>query len=109
MTGYEDGRDAVGKIYSNLDLSRIIVPNSDNELYKVSEAPIEEVPTEERLIEEAPIEGVPTKEASTEQAPAIVEVVSTSEGVALESPPTFEELASALAIIDVVAVEDADR
>ncbi|KAG1334127.1 hypothetical protein COCNU_03G002460 [Cocos nucifera] len=86
-TGYEDGRDAVGKLYPNLDLSHIIMREFDDESNEADDAPIEK----------APIEEVPVKEA-----------LATIEFATMDLPPTSDDLASALAIVDS-AVDDADR
>ena len=95
-TRYEDGRDAIDKIYSDLDLSCIAIPDSDGE----------DAEEEHESAEVAPTEDAPIEEASIEQASTIAKPTPASEGTALDPPLTSEELAAMVAIIDAIAVED---
>ena len=56
---YEDGRDAVSKIYSDLDLSRIIVPGSDGEETNEEHESAKAVPTKDvRLNKRQPLQNL---------------------------------------------------
>ncbi|EHA8587942.1 hypothetical protein COCNU_scaffold003639G000010 [Cocos nucifera] len=76
VIGFEDGRDAVSKVYPDLDLSCTAIPNSKGE-----EIDEEQESTKVALTNEAP----------TMPALVIVEPAPTSEGTILEPPPTSKE------------------
>ncbi|EHA8588780.1 hypothetical protein COCNU_scaffold006649G000020 [Cocos nucifera] len=98
LTRYEDGRDAVRKAYLDLDLSHVVILDFKEE----------GTDADQESSEDASIEEASTEWASTKEAPAIVEPAPASEGTALDPPPTSEELASTIAVIDAVAIDDFD-
>ncbi|EHA8588073.1 putative shewanella-like protein phosphatase 2 [Cocos nucifera] len=105
VTEYEDDRDAVGKVYPNLDLSCVIIldfegEEGSNDDHELGEAVV---------IEEASIEEAPTESVLTKEVPATSEPAPASEEPALDPPPTSNELASTMAIINAVAIDDSDR
>ncbi|EHA8588216.1 putative oligopeptide transporter 5-like [Cocos nucifera] len=70
VTGYEDGRDAVDWIYPDIDVSRVIILDFDEEEGSDGNRESDEVaPTEEALIGETLIEEALTEEASTKGIP----------------------------------------
>ncbi|KAG1361561.1 putative Cytokinin riboside 5'-monophosphate phosphoribohydrolase LOG3 [Cocos nucifera] len=91
--------DVVGKVYPDLDLSHIAIPNFEGEEIDANQESGEDTSTKE----------APTEQASNEEAPAIAEPTSASEEIILDPPPTLEELALAMAVINAVVVDDSDH
>lgn len=84
LIGYEDGRDAIGKVYPDLDLSHVAIPDSEGEETNKDHELVEVAPTEKA--EEVPIGEAPIGETPTDQTLAIAEPAPASEETALEPP-----------------------
>ena len=94
-------------MYLDLDLSCVIIldfDKSDVDHESGGVAAIEEALIEKTSTEEAPINGTPT-----EEAPTISKPTPNYEEVTLDLLPSSEELASTMAIIDSVAVDNFDH
>ncbi|KAG1361020.1 hypothetical protein COCNU_09G004830 [Cocos nucifera] len=79
-TGYEDGRDAVGQLYPDLDLTLVLPPDSNEGGGSADDVPTDQVTPNE--------------------------VASIGLAAPIEPPPTEEEMASAIAVINAVVVDD---
>ncbi|KAG1348247.1 hypothetical protein COCNU_06G020760 [Cocos nucifera] len=100
LTGYEDGRDAVDRVYPDLDLSCIPFPDFDGE-----EADEEDESVEVALITDASI----MKAVLTKSMPTIEEPTPALRGTTSEALPFTKEMALAMAVIDAVVVDDLDH
>ena len=61
LTRYSDSRDAVGRVYLDLGLSHVAVPDFEKEGTDVGQELGEDAPIEEALTEEAPTEEAPNE------------------------------------------------
>lgn len=86
--GYEDGRDAVGQMYPDLDVSQVLPPEPDEQGESSEDEPADEPPAR-------------SEAAPTDEPAAAMAVPPTP-----NHSPTEEEMRSAMAIIDSVAVDD---
>ncbi|EHA8589314.1 hypothetical protein COCNU_scaffold009120G000010 [Cocos nucifera] len=91
MIDYEDGRDAVSQFYPNLDVTRVPLPDFEED------QSVEDIPTDHV----APNEAAPIGEVAS-----MIEPASAPGEKIVEPSPTEEEMASTMAIVNAVVVDD---
>ena len=105
VTGYEDGLDAIGQVYPDLDLSRIPLLDLDGE----------GIDGEDRLanagltVDTSTKRIVPTVDAPINEAAPIAEPTPVLERIIIEPPPIKEEMALVIAVINAVTIDDSNH